>query len=176
MKKRITSMLLGCLLLVLLLPAQALAANTQSTTYYEDGSCSVTTVKRMDTAARVSGTVTGAAEVTHYSSSGTVAWIASLTATFSYTGSSARCTSVDNLSVRIFESGWSMASKSSSKSGSTATGNITMRYSTLTGTGNFPRDADAFLRQKRQPELSTQKKTTARCAVVFLCLFTSAGG
>ena len=138
MKKRTTSMLLSCLLLALLLPAQALAADTRSTTYYEDGSYSVTTVKRVDAAARASGTVTGATEVTHYSSSGTVEWIASLTATFSYTGSSARCTSVDNLSVRIFESGWSMVSKSSSKSGNTATGNITMRYSTLTGTGNFP--------------------------------------
>lgn len=138
MKKRISAMLLSCLLLMFLLPAQALAAETQSTTYYEDGSYSVTIVKRFDAAARASGTVTGATEVTHYSSSGTVEWIASLTATFSYTGSSARCTSVDNLSVRIFESGWSMASKSSSKSGNTATGNITMRYSTLTGTGNFP--------------------------------------
>lgn len=139
MKKRISAMLLSCLLLTLLLPMQALAANTQSTiSRYEDGSYSVATVKRIDTAARASGTVTGATEVEHYSASGTLEWTASLTATFSYTGSSARCTAVDNLSVRIFESGWSMASKSSSKSGNTATGNITMRYSTLTGTGNFP--------------------------------------
>ena len=139
MKKRISAMLLSCLLLTLLLPMQALAANTQSTiSRYEDGSYSVATVKRIDTAARASGTVTGATEVEHYSASGTLEWTASLTATFSYTGSSARCTSVDNLSVRIFESGWSMVSKSSSKSGNTATGNITMRYSTLTGTGNFP--------------------------------------
>lgn len=64
MKKRISAMLLSCLLLTLLLPMQALAANTQSTiSRYEDGSYSVATVKRIDTAARASGTVTGAAAV-----------------------------------------------------------------------------------------------------------------
>ena len=136
--KKLPAFLLTFLLLVCLIPTQCFAAvQKENVVYHADGSYTVTRIEQMPTA-RAAGSVTGSKVTDHYSGDNVLVWKATLQATFTYDGSSARCTAVDNLSVRIFESGWSMASKSSSKSGNTATGNITMRYSGLTGAGNFP--------------------------------------
>ena len=72
------------------------------------------------------------------SSNGITQWKATLKATFTYDGSTSRCTSVDSPSVVIYDNTWSLDSKSCSKSGNTATGNITMAKKLLLGSSKAP--------------------------------------
>lgn len=138
MKKKILSLLTACLLVVCLLPVQVLAAEREETvTYYADGSYTVTTVEKYLTA-RASGTVTGSATKNYYSSSNKLQWKAVLNATFTYTGSSATCTKVNSLNVTIYDSAWSVGSKSTSKSGNTAYGYLTMNGAIIGGTQGVP--------------------------------------
>lgn len=138
MKKKILSLLTACLLVVCLLPVQVLAAEREETvTYYADGSYTVTTVEKHLTA-RASGTVTGNETKNYYSSSNKLQWKAVLNATFTYTGSSATCTKVNSLNVTIYDSAWSVGSKSTSKSGNTAYGYLTMNGKLVSGTQGVP--------------------------------------
>ena len=138
MKKKILSLLTACLLVVCLLPVQVLAAEREETvTYYADGSYTVTTVEKYLTA-RASGTVTGNETKNYYSSSNKLQWKAVLNATFTYTGSSATCTKVNSLNVTIYDSAWSVGSKSTSKSGNTAYGYLTMNGAIIGGTQGVP--------------------------------------
>lgn len=138
MRKRMFSLLMACLLMVCLLPVQVLAAEQEETvTYYEDGSYTVTTVEKRLTA-RAAGTVTGTTTENYYSSANVLQWKAVLNATFTYTGSSATCTSVNSLNVTIYNSAWSVGSKSTSKSGNTAYGYLTMNRQIIGGTQGVP--------------------------------------
>lgn len=138
MKKRITQ-LFAALMLLSLLSVQALAADSSYVEYYSDGSYSVFTVETDNFAiARAAGTKSGTAQREHYSSAGELQWKVTLKATFSYNGSTSSCTSVDNVAVNIYDSDWSMLSKSSSKSGNTATANVTMGRAQLVGTAKVP--------------------------------------
>lgn len=74
---------------------------------------------------RSSGTVTGSRNSTYYGTDGSVEWIATLTGKFSYTGSTATCTS-STMNVSILESNWYTISKTANRSGNTATGSVTM--------------------------------------------------
>lgn len=138
MKKRILSLLTACLLVVCLLPVQALAAEREETvTYYADGSYTVTTVEKHLTA-RASRTTSGTKVKNYYSSSNELQWKAVLDATFTYTGFSATCTKVNSLNVTIYDSAWSVGSKSTSKSGNTAYGYLTMNGAIIGGTQGVP--------------------------------------
>lgn len=139
MKKRITQ-LFAALMLLSLLSVQALAADSNSyVEYYSDGSYGVFTVETDNFAiARAAGTKSGTAKYENFSANGNLAWKVTLKATFSYNGSTSTCTSVDNVAVNIYDSDWSMLSKSSSKSGNTATANVTMGRAQLVGTAKVP--------------------------------------
>ncbi len=138
MKKRIMSLMAACLLIVGLLPVQAAAAEKdENVIYYEDGSYSVTVVEKYGTA-RASGTVSGTKVRNYYSSANVLQWKAVLDATFTYTGSSSTCTRVNSLNVTIYDSDWSVGSKSTSRSGSTAYGSLTMTLKIIGGTQGFP--------------------------------------
>ena len=56
---------------------------------------------------------------------GTAQWKATLSGSFTYTGSSATCTS-SSVDVTVYDSSWYTISKSSNKSGSKATASVTM--------------------------------------------------
>lgn len=92
-------------------------------TYYADGSYSIEEISAVET--RASGTKTGTKTNSHYSSAGVLEWKAVLTGTFSYTGSSATCTS-SSCDVTVYNSAWYTISKSAGKSGSSATAAVTM--------------------------------------------------
>lgn len=100
---------------------------------YADGSYMIVTVaERLEAcAANVAGTnafastKSGSKTYTHYNSTGSQLWSATLTAAFSYNGSTASCTSA-NCSVSIPNNAWVVISKSCTKSGNTATANVTM--------------------------------------------------
>ncbi|MBQ7597503.1 MAG: hypothetical protein IJU56_02875 [Clostridia bacterium] len=62
----------------------------------------------------------------YYDNNSNLDWRASITATFSYNGTSASCTDVSK-STTIYDSAWKCTSSSCSKSGATATGNFTFK-------------------------------------------------
>ena len=138
MKKRIISLLMAYTLIICLLPVQALADEPRETvTRYADGSYIVTSVEESLTA-RVSGTKSGTAIKNYYSNDDVLQWKAVLDATFTYNGSSATCTKVNGLNVTIYDSSWSVGSKSTSKSGNTAYGYLTMRGMLVGGEQGVP--------------------------------------
>lgn len=138
MKKRIISLLMAYTLIICLLPVQALADEPRETvTRYADGSYIVTSVEESLTA-RISGTKSGTTIRDYYSNKNVLQWKAVLDATFTYNGSSATCTKVNGLNVTIYDSSWSVGSKSTSKSGNTAYGYLTMERSILGGTQGVP--------------------------------------
>lgn len=121
--KRLLSILLVAATILCLLPMQALAAEKEIT-YYPDGSYTTTEIIRLGS--RASGSTSGSKVSNYYDSKGNLCWKATLTGSFTYTGSSATCTSA-GISTTIYDSTWSTGSKSSSKSGSTAKGTATMK-------------------------------------------------
>lgn len=120
--KRLLSILLVAATILCLLPMQALAAEKEIA-YYPDGSYTTTEIIRLGS--RASGSTSGSKVKNHYDSDGNLKWKATLTGSFTYTGFSATCTS-SSISTTIYDSTWSTGSKSSSKSGSTAKGSVTM--------------------------------------------------
>lgn len=136
MKKVFCLVLLLCLSLSIFPGASASAEIGKSPVEvirYADGSYMIVTVAEgpMTCAPNVAGTnavastKSGSKTYTHFNSSGTQLWSATLTASFSYNGSTASCTSA-NCSVSISNNAWVVISKSCTRSGNTATANVTM--------------------------------------------------
>ena len=92
---------------------------------FEDGSFAI--IETSIYGVRASGSITGNKKYTYYSNSGAEKWKATLTGKFTYTGSSATCTS-SSVSVSISDSGWYQIYKNASKSGNKATASVTMGY------------------------------------------------
>ena len=90
---------------------------------YTNGSCTVITpVTDADSDVDPQrGTITRSKSAYHYESNGSLAWGFTLTATFSYNGSSASCTQA-SYSKSINNSSWSFSNGSATRSGHTATG------------------------------------------------------
>lgn len=137
MKKKCISFFVTFLLVICLLPVETFAAENR-VVYYDDGSYDVITITVDMKATRATGTKTGMITKDRRNSDGELEWRASMKATFTYDGSTSRCTSVDSPSVVIYDNTWSLDSKSCSKSGNTATGNITMAKKLLLGSGKVP--------------------------------------
>lgn len=122
--KRVLSCVLIVLLFFTIVPMSIRAAERDvETIYFEDGSYLVTEI--ITNGSRASGSVTGSKPSTYYNSSGTAQWKATLTGSFTYTGSSATCTS-SSMNVTIYDSSWYTISKSASKSGNTAYGSTSI--------------------------------------------------
>lgn len=137
MKKKCISFFVTFLLVICLLPVETFAAENR-VVYYDDGSYDVITITVDMKATRATGTKTGMITKDRRNSDGELEWRASMKATFTYDGSTSRCTSVDSPSVVIYDNTWSLDSKSCSKSGNTTTGNITMAKKLLLGSGKVP--------------------------------------
>ncbi len=135
MRNRVFGAVLACLLLVCALPVQAYAQQ-EEVIYYDDGSYTVITVQTESAVTRATNYRNGSKDFRHYDSGNTLCWKATLTATFSYNGSSATCTAVNSFNVTIYNSDWSVGSKSTSRSGNTAYGYLTMNRK-IVGNGNL---------------------------------------
>ena len=129
MKKRIAAFLSLCLIVVCLFPTCAFAANME-----KSQSISITNT----VATRASKTRVGSIKHDYHDAGGDLDWSASMTATFTYDGSTSRCTSANTPEITIYDNIWSVYSKSSSKSGNTATGNVTMAAKQIIGSSKFP--------------------------------------
>lgn len=73
-----------------------------------------------------SSSKTGTKTTTYKNASGEAMWYVSVTGTFTYTGSSSTCTSA-SVAAGTYSEYWKITSKSSSYSGSTATGSATAK-------------------------------------------------
>ena len=114
-------------LVLAMFPVSVFAAedtqNTNDIIYLEDGS--YITIELVVMESRATNTKTGSKIYRYKDSDGVELWSATLTGTFSYTGSSATCTA-SSVSVSIISDNWHNISKSASKSGASATGEVTM--------------------------------------------------
>lgn len=124
--KKIISLTLVSFLLFTILSINSAAHIEQDITYLSDGSYFVTTIVEHSTSARASGTKTGQKTVDYCNSDGEVQWTATIKGTFTYTGSSATCTSA-SISHYIYDSTWKITAETATKSGNKATGNVTAK-------------------------------------------------
>ena len=133
--KKISSVLL-CVIIMFSLsaPAFAFENNDNENTvieYLEDGSCFITTITMVEEKSTyATNTKTFTKTISYKDEDGIVCWSATLYATFRYTGSSATCTESD-VTYTVSNSKWKITSATASKSGNTATANITAKRYTL---------------------------------------------
>ncbi len=120
--KRAISLLLAVLLMAAVFPMNIFASNDE-TIQFADGSYIVVSVFSAES--RASQTKTGSKSYTFYGEDNVAEWKAVLTGSFTYTGSSSTCTS-SSCNVTVYDSAWYTISKSSGKSGASATADITM--------------------------------------------------
>ena len=123
--KRALAVILTAVLLVVFVSGYSFALSEVDTTieYYKDGSYGIVSIQKSYTK---SGTITETKTYKYYDSSNNLDWKASITASFTYNGSTASCTSVSK-STTIYDSAWKCTAASCSKSGATATGNFTFK-------------------------------------------------
>lgn len=112
---------------LLIIPFNVFAQDNAETEfeYYDDGSYAVITVEEEPSFAR-SSTKTGSKSYTYYNSSDVKQWTVTVKGTFSYTGSSATCTSA-SVSHTIYNTNWKKDTATASRSGRTATGKFVMK-------------------------------------------------
>ncbi|MBQ8209512.1 MAG: hypothetical protein IJZ35_02880 [Clostridia bacterium] len=130
--KKILSLVLSLILLSSVCIITAYADDSvivsESIEYLDDGTYVVTTLTVEDdnSVARATSTKTGSKTITLYNSDDEALVTMKLTASFSYTGSSATCISAST-SYTIHNSNWKVTSATASKSGNKATGNFTAK-------------------------------------------------
>lgn len=127
--KKIVSLLSVILMIAGLCPNTAYAGEKVETEssieYFEDGSYIVTRITESTITTFAAKTVSKSKSADYYEND-TIAWTVTLSATFSYTGSSATCTSAKT-SYTIYNDAWKVTSAVPSKSGNKATGTFTVK-------------------------------------------------
>lgn len=114
--------------------AEEKIVSSTTTEYFDDGSYMVITITEEMNNSRAT-TKTASKTANYKNSDGDILWTYKITGTFSYTGSSSTCTAVSD-SYTISNSSWHMDSHSTSRSGNTAYGTVTMKYKVLGVTFN----------------------------------------
>ena len=125
--KRFFTLLTMVLLVVSMLPISTFAVTEAQKTediIYLDNGCYIT-VELSVVETRASGTKTASKTYTYRANNGEEEWRAVLRGTFSYTGSSATCTAA-SCDVTITDTDWYIVSKTATKSGASAVGELTM--------------------------------------------------
>jgi len=97
--------------------------NTEEIIYLENGDYIAVELVVIDS--RATSTKTGKKSYIYKNSNGTEEWRATLSGTFAYTGTTATCTA-SSCTTSVSDSAWYEISKSAGKSGSSATGEVTM--------------------------------------------------
>lgn len=124
--KRLIILLFVMVLMTSVLPIASLASdNTEEYVIMEFEDGSYMTEYIISSPERASGSKSGSKNKTYYDSHGDAKWMATISGTFTYTGSTSTCTAA-SCSVTIYDSDWYTISKSAIKSGNTATANVTI--------------------------------------------------
>lgn len=122
--KKVIAALVTFVLILSMLPVQIAYASQEpellEVVRYEDGSCLEITLESAPQA-RASGSLTKTKSYIFKDENNVEQWKISLTGSFTYTGTTSTCTAA-SCNVTIYQSIWSAASKSASKSGNTAYG------------------------------------------------------
>lgn len=122
--KNCLKVVLLVLLIVAMLPVCVFAASeTENVIYLDNGSYITIELSYMES--RASGTKSGSKTYRYNNSDGVEEWRAVLTGSFTYTGTTATCTA-SSCSVTITNDNWYTVSKTASKSGASALGELTM--------------------------------------------------
>ncbi|MDE6863836.1 MAG: hypothetical protein K2J41_05550 [Eubacterium sp.] len=128
--KKFISLLSVMLMIAVLCPNTAFAeekvVTDRTIEYFEDGSYIVTELTESTITTFATKTVSKSKSADYYESDNTKAWTITLSATFSYTGSSATCTNATT-SSKIYNDKWKVTSAVPSKSGNKATGAFTVK-------------------------------------------------
>ena len=95
-------------------------------TYLDDGSYYITTI----TESMARSSKSGSKITTHYNSSGEALWKVTLNGSFTYTGSTATCTSASH-SITIYNDAWYTYSQNSYKSSNKAIADVVMKQKFL---------------------------------------------
>lgn len=126
--KKVIAALIVFVLILSMLPIQIAYASQVpellEVVQYKDGTYLEITLESAPQT-RVSGSLTKTKNYTYKDADGTAQWKISLTGSFTYTGTTSTCTAA-SCNVTIYQSDWSVASKSASKSGNTAYGTARM--------------------------------------------------
>lgn len=122
MKRRVALLLITALV-ISLAAFQVSAEQEENVIYLDDGSYILISVSSVNE--RATSTKNGSKSYKYYTSDGNLAWEAVLYGTFTYTGTTATCTS-SSCSVTISNTVWYVVSKGTSKSGASALGEVTM--------------------------------------------------
>lgn len=110
--------------------AQPLLETTTEIVHYDDGSYDVVTLTIEAPITRATSTQSGSKTVTKYSTQNIKQYSFTVKGVFAFDGSSAWATNVST-SYQIFQTGWTCAKKSASKSGNSVTGSATFKYGVL---------------------------------------------
>lgn len=128
--KKLISLLSVILMIAVMCPTTAFAndeiVTESSVEYFDDGSYIVTEIAENSITTFAAKTVSKSKSATYYDGNDAKQWTVTLSATFSYTGSSATCTSATTSST-IYNSAWKVTSAVASKSGNKATGTFTVK-------------------------------------------------
>lgn len=149
--KRILTLILAVVMLttMFIIPANAAVKNELAIDgtnveieYLEDGYYTITYIENnsiiVPDASTQATTVTKTKVKNFYNSAGDVMWYIKVQGTFTYDGSTSKCTSAAHKAAAI-GSTWSIVSASSSKSGNTATATATARHSNTTSYNDYTR-------------------------------------
>lgn len=92
--------------------------------YFSDGSYIITELSEYNSLDKSS--ISRSKTSTYYDNNNTSVWFVRLTATFSYNGTTATCTS-SSTSYTIYDTAWQVTNAVASRSGNTATGDFTVK-------------------------------------------------
>lgn len=127
--KRYLCMLVLLAVLISCFPVITSASTVEnSILYLDDGSYITITLHTID--ARAAGTKSGTKIYEYRANDSSLQWQAVLSGKFTYTGTSATCTS-SNCAVTVVNSSWYEISETATKSGSSAFANIVMGHRVL---------------------------------------------
>ncbi len=128
--KKLTSILLTAITLILTTCFSTNAIKPSEVIdieYFDDGSYIVVTIEEVSS---TKGSKTKTKNYYFHNSNEVLQWKATLTASFTYNGSTASCTSA-SASYVIYDNSWHNTQSTASKSGATATGNFTFKHYVL---------------------------------------------
>lgn len=137
MKKRITAMLAALACFLVLLPSPAYAQGDE-VIRYSDGSYTLIVTEESAHSTRALSSKTGSKQYKHYSSDKVLQWTVTLTATFTFNGTSATCTGVQEPTVTIQSGSWSVKSKTASRDANTASAKVEMKTGGLLNSKVIP--------------------------------------
>lgn len=120
--KKILSFAITCIILISSVNVVVFGCDTSSNITDEENIHYVITINS-ENISRSSGTRTGTKTITAYNDDDEKIWDATIRATFSYTGSSATCTSA-SISYNTYGSLWEITSATANRSSNKAVGNI----------------------------------------------------